>query len=91
MLADRKPERWRQGAPSIREKTRAQSEVVGGRDVTLQQGVPGDAVPWPGARGCPLHLPFFGPPQAGTEGDLKSYSGTHNETRADPKERLRRA
>ena len=39
-----------------------------------KQGVPGDAVPWPGARGCPppLSYPPRGSPQASREGDLNS-------------------
>jgi len=38
-----------------------------------QQGVPGDAVPWPGARGCPPALLSSprGPPQAGREYQMK--------------------
>ncbi len=34
--------------------------------VTIQQGVPGDAVPWPGVRGRPPTLPSS--PAAGPEG-----------------------
>ncbi len=40
---------------------------------TEREGVPGDAVPWPGELGCPPpnFLPPFGPPQAGHEESLK--------------------
>ncbi len=58
--------------------------------LVLEQGVPGDAVPWPGARGCPPHSslpPFLSPPQAGREESLKKhirkgYLGRHHRRRA---------
>src|SRR5579883_1667020 len=35
------------------------------RQCNFQQGVPGDAVPWPGLAGCPCPLSLFSPPSAG--------------------------
>ena len=43
--------------------------------VTIQQGMPGDAVPWPGAAGVPAPSFFSSAPQAGQEGYLNSYYG----------------
>jgi len=42
--------------------------------VTIQQGVPGDAVPWPGRGVSPQNPLFPGPPQAARERYLNSYT-----------------
>lgn len=46
-----------------------------GHTVTVQQGMLGDAVPWPERAVSSHHLLFFQAAVGGTKGDLNSYGG----------------